>query len=284
MSLQALTEVGRVVPAADECITAIERDGYCYIPQAFSQDEVRKALELVRYWFDKTVSNQSERMPFMNRNQPMVYNLQSKDLFFLRMVLGCELIESILKHFLNDRWFTSIPADAPSYILRSFLARSSNHQMPMHIDSFVPYGGRHVFIMQCAIVLEDQTEKNGCTVLIPGSHQTGEYCSQEAFASAKSIEARAGDLVFWDSRLWHGARENASGGTRWAMIATFCRWWVKQAFDIPGNLPQELYDRLTDREKGVLGYCSVPYENETFGIDMKRSYELLPKDVKDFRR
>ncbi|GAB1723124.1 MAG: hypothetical protein GDA65_11930 [Nitrospira sp. CR1.1] len=284
MSSRVSVDVARSLPTAEECIASIERDGYCYVPQMFSPEQVSMALERIKYWFDNTLSSQSERMPYLNKDQSMVYNLQSKDLVLLRMVLGCELIEKVLMQFLNDRWFTSIPSDAPNYILRSFLARSSNHQMPLHIDSFIPYAGPHVFIMQCAIPLEDQTEDNGCTVLIPGSHLSGKYCSQDAFPSAVSIKARAGDLVFWDSRIWHGARQNTSGGTRWAMIATFCRWWIKQAFDIPGNLPQELYDQLTEREKSVLGYCSVPYDNEKHGIDMKRSYSLLPQQVVDYRR
>lgn len=281
---QVSIEVERAEPTSTDCIAMIERNGYCYIPRMFSPEQVSSALERIRYWFEKTLSTQSERMPYLNKDQPMVYNLQSKDLFLLRMVLGCELIEKVLMHFLNDRWFTSLPADAPNYILRSFLARSSNHQMPLHIDSFIPYSGPYVFIMQCSIALEDQTEDNGCTVLIPGSHLSGRYCVQDAFPTAVSVKARAGDLVFWDSRIWHGARQNTSGGTRWAMIATFCRWWIKQAFDIPGNLPQDLYDELTDREKAVLGYCSVPYDNETYGIDMKRSYALLPQRVADYRR
>jgi ectoine hydroxylase-related dioxygenase (phytanoyl-CoA dioxygenase family) len=90
-------------------------------------------------------------------------------------------------------------------------------------------------------------------------------------------------LVFWDSRIWHGARENVTGGTRWSIIATFCRWWIKQAFDIPGNLPQEIYDQLSDRQRAVLGFCSVPYDDESRGIDMKRSYALLPANVADYR-
>ena len=32
------------------------------------------------------------------------------------------------------------------------------------------------------------------------------------------------------------------------MIATFCRWWMKQAFDIRQSSPGILY-QLTDREK-----------------------------------
>lgn len=264
-------------------IASVERDGYAYVPQAYTGDEVGDALERIKYWYEKTLSGQSDRMPRLNKGQPMVYNLQSKDILFIRMMLGNEIVGAMLKHFLNDQWFTSLPEGEPNYILRSFLARSSDYQMPMHIDSFVPYTGSHVFIMQCSILLEDQSEENGCTVLVPGSHLSDQYAPQESFDNAVSIEAKAGDLVFWDSRIWHGARKNDSGGTRWAMIATFCRWWIKQAFDIPGNLPQEIYDQLTETEKAVLGYCSVPYDDETFGIDMKRSFDLLPKKVEDYR-
>ncbi len=277
-------DIVSTLPSVADCVATIERDGYCYVPQMFSQAQVSSALERIKHWFEQTLASQSDRMPYLNKNQPMVYNLQSKDLFFLRMVLGCELIEKVLMHFLNDEWFTSLPKDAPNYILRSFLARSSNHQMPLHIDSFIPYSGQFCYIMQCSIPLEQQTEDNGCTVLIPGSHLWGKYCTQEAFPTAVSIKTRPGDLVFWDSRIWHGARANTSGGTRWAMIATFCRWWIKQAFDIPGNLPQAIYDQLSDREKAVLGYCSVPYDHEAYGIDMKRSYALLPQHVCDYRR
>ncbi len=108
-------------------------------------------------------------------------------------------------------------------------------------------------------------------------------CPQASFDTALSLTGKAGDLVFWDSRIWHGARENVTGGTRWSVIATFCRWWIKQAFDIPGNLPQEIYDQLSDRQRAVLGFCSVPYDDESRGIDMKRSYALLPANVADYR-
>lgn len=279
---QPLGRASTVDPLS-EYFDSIERDGYVYIPQVFSQTEVSDALDRIKFWFEKTVTEQSDRMPRLNRDQPMVYNLQSKDVLFVRMLLENEVIEGVLKHFLNDRWFTSLPADAPNYILRSFLARSSNTKMPMHIDSFVPYTGSHCFIMQCSILLEDQTEENGCTVIVPRSHLSDRYAPQESFESGISIQGKAGDLVFWDSRIWHGTSANESGGTRWSMIATFCRWWIKQAFDVPGNLPQAIYDQLTDRQKSVLGFCSVPYDDESQGIDMKRSYELLPEKVEDFR-
>ena len=89
----------------------------------------------------------------------------------------------------------------------------------------------------------------------------------------------AGDVYVWDSRIWHGAGPNPGEGTRWSLIATYCRWWLKQMFDITGTLPQSVYDTLTDRQKAVMGFCSIPWSSETQGIDMKRGYDELPTRV-----
>ena len=266
-----------------ESIDKLERDGYCVLPGAFPVEQAEELRELTARWFADTVSQQSGRMPFLNKDQPMVYNLQAKDRRYLDILFEATEVHAVLKHFLNDAWFRPIPAEDPNYILRSYLARSSAHRMPIHIDSFVPYGGSFVFIMQAAFVLQDQTTENGCTVVIPGSHLRGEYAPQD-FDAAKPLETKAGDIVLWDSRVWHGALENRTEESRWSLVATFQRWWLKQAFDIPGNMPQELYDTLTPSQKALLGFCSVPYDSERDGIDMKRGYEHLPERVADYRK
>ena len=266
----------------DAYIEKLERDGYCVVPDAFPVDQAEELRLLTQESFDQTVALQSDRMPFLNKDQPMVYNLQAKHPAFLEILFGISEVHTVLHHFLNDEWFRPIPAEDPNYILRSYLARSSAHRMPIHIDSFVPYGGSHVFVMQAAFVLEDQSPENGCTVVIPGSHLAEHYAPQD-YDAAVPIESKAGDVVMWDSRVWHGALENQSADTRWSLIATFQRWWLKQAFDIPGNLPQEIYDKLTPSQRAVMGFCSVPYNTEMDGIDMKRGYEHLPVRVADYR-
>ena len=261
----------------DENIRQIDEVGYCKIPKVFDSSEMSRALELVRHWHQKTTDSLAENVPFLNRNQPMVYNLQNKDFYFLKLLFSPTVIEQIFAHFLNDQWFKQIPEGAPNYILRSYLGRSSKAALPMHIDSFVPYLGDHVTIMQMIIVLEDMNEANGCTIVVPGSHKSGVYTTPEASQGALPVEAESGDVVIWDSRLWHGTTENPTDSTRWAIIGTFSRWWIKQAFDIPRVLPQEIYNQLSDREKAILGFCSVPFDTEREGIDMKRGYEGLRK-------
>lgn len=266
-----------------EAVERLEKDGYYRLRGVYPRSVAAEALDRVRHWYENSRDSCTDNVPFLNRDQPTVYNLQNKDIYFLKLLFEPEFLQRILTHFLNDRWFRQIPQEEPNYLLRSFIARSSNKQLPMHLDSFIPYLGDHVIIMQYSIILQDQDENNGCTVVVPGSHNSGQYTTQEAFKEAVPVESEAGDVVIWDSRLWHGTTENRSDGTRWAIVATFCRWWIKQHWNITTNLPQEIYEQLTDSQRAVLGFCSIPAQDETTGIDLKRGYDSLLKNVTEYR-
>lgn len=258
-----------------DCIEQIETKGYCVMPNVFSLHEISQALELVTEWETKATASLATNIPFLNRNQAIVYNLQNKDIYFLKLLFRSAEVGSILKHYLNDPWYKSIPAEEPNYILRGYIARSSQESLPLHLDSFIPYQGSQVIAMQCAIILEDQDEGNGCTLVVPGSHKSGNYAPQEARCDAVPIHSKAGDVVIWDSRLWHGALANHSERSRWSLIATFTRWWIKQSFNFTGSLPSHIFRELTDAQKAILGFCSIPFNDETEGIDMKLGYDAL---------
>ena len=176
---------------------------------------------------------------------------------------------------MNDKWYKQIPQDQPNYILRSFGARSSNSALPLHIDSFIPYKGDEVIAIQVVIVLEDMTIENGCTVVIPGSHQAGEYADNKVYDQAIPLTLKAGDVAIWDSRLWHGTTNNKTEGTRWAIIATFTRWWIKQHFEITNSIPSEIYNHLSPKYRSILGYCSKPWKTEYEGIEIKKGYDYV---------
>lgn len=266
-----------------EKISQVEKEGYCVLPGVYDTETTDKLLQLAIEWYEKTRYTISKDVPYLNTDQPGVYNLQNKDIFFLEALFKSLEVEGVLKHFLNDKWYKQIPQGEPNYILRSYMARSSNKGLPLHIDSFIPYKGENTIAMQYAIILEDQTAENGCTTVVPGSHQSGDYANQKAIQESIPVYSKRGDVVIWDSRLWHGTTDNNSGKTRWSVIATFARWWIKQHFNITDNLPQEIFEKLTDKQKAILGFCSVPYNDEYDGIDMKRGYDKLYKDVESYK-
>lgn len=264
-------------------IEKIKQDGYCVLPQEFDKEIVDKLLSLVKIYYDETSEKVTKTIPKVNIGHPVVYNLQNKDFYFLDTVFKSKNIETILKCLLNDIWYKQIPQDEPNYIFKALGARSSSYAMPLHLDTFIPYSGEYANMIQTAIILEDQRVDNGCTLVVPGSHLFGKYAEQSALKDAIPIESKAGDVVMFDLRIWHATTENISGNTRWSILATFQRWWIKQQFNITDNLPQEIYDKLTDNQKSILGFCSIPHNTEFEGVDMKRGYDSLLKNVSDYK-
>jgi ectoine hydroxylase-related dioxygenase (phytanoyl-CoA dioxygenase family) len=265
-----------------QAIDSIRQHGYARIPAVFDKTVIDETLALVKSTADSLKHKTIHDIPRLDAGQDTLYNLQNKHIHFLKLLLGCDSIRRVLTHFLNDPWHRAIDLSEPNYILRSYSARNNQVAAPMHIDSFVPYMGEHVIAMQAAIILEDQAVDNGCTTVIAGSHQSGDYVSQQQAEIATPIESSAGDVVLWDSRIWHGTLQNNSGESRWSLIATFVRWWIKQGYRITENLPQDIYAQLGDSDKAVLGYCSRPLDDEYDGIDFKQGYDWLKPKVSDY--
>ncbi len=264
-------------------IRQLEVQGYCLIPQVYPPEQVDQTLHLVKAWHERTRDRVGQNLSRLFRNQATVFNLQNKDLAFIRMLLQPTVIADLMRHCLNDQWYTQIPASEANYILRVFSARSSQDALPLHIDSFIPYQGRYPLAMQVSVALEDQVAANGGPIVVPGSHQWGEFADPHRLAEAVSLEANAGDVIVWDGRLWHGTTANTTTGTRWSLIATFERWWMKQHFNITKNLPGHIFDVLSPQEKAILGYCSIPMDDEAEGADLKHGYADIRGRVEDYR-
>lgn len=270
--------------AAQAHLEALAHDGYSVIRDGIAAEHVDTLLARMRALNAGRARSGDADQPFLNRGHDTLYNLQREDLAFCRAFTGNPLLMRILGGLLNDAWYRQIPQDRPNFILRALAGRSSGATaMPLHIDSFVPSSGKLCIACQVAIVLEDQTPQRGCTVLVPGSHLSDGYADQAAMPEAIPVETRAGDIVIWDSRIWHGALGNATGASRWSLIATFVRWWMKQNFDITGTLPERIYQALTDDEKAVLGYCSLPPRDELERSDMKTGHDQLRASVAAYR-
>jgi hypothetical protein len=260
-----------------DAIREIEVWGFTKLEQAIEQPEA--LAELLRLHAINE-SKLNKQLHAVRSNDRYVYNLQNKDVRFLQL-LSIPSVKGILKHFLNDPYYQVMDAAEPNYILNYFNARSSGDALDLHIDCKFPATGQITWVMQVAFVLEDMTLENGCTQVVPGSHKSGEYTDRQML-KRQPIEAKAGDIVLWDSRLWHGTGENLSGGTRWVAIATVTQWWMKQNLDIPRMLPDEIYQQCTDDEKVLLGFASIPPVSDADSVITKKDKSFLKRHVSDY--
>ena len=268
----------------ETCLAELETQGYSVVRQAVAPDVTASLLAEMKALALSRPPVGGADTPFLNRGHDVLYNLQREDVRYTRMFTGDAGVMAVLRGLLNDTWYKQIAQDSPNFIMRSLIGRSSGDGvLPLHIDSFIPSSGKLCHACQISIILEDQTRERGCTVVVPGSHRSDAYADPSAMADAIPVETQAGDLVVWDSRLWHGALGNTTGLTRWALIGTFVRWWMKQNFDMTGTLPQALYDALTDDEKAVFGYCSLPPRDEYQRTDIKTGFSDLRPRVSDYQ-
>ncbi len=252
----------------DRHLAAIQADGYVRLGRLFSQAQLT--------WFTERLR---ELLPVVSPGHRFIYNLHTKDLGFLTAFTRQPLLMALLRRCLNDTWYRAIPQDQANFILRGLVARSSGEQpLALHLDSFVPATGDYLWNLIVSVAIDPSDRDNGCTLIVPGSHRFGRYATQDALAEAVPLESTAGEVVLWDSRLWHGAGANRSGRTRWAINATFSRWWIKQSFAIPESLPPADLARLTLEEQAILGRCTRPPRDEHDRIDIKGGYELLDPD------
>ena len=257
----------------DRKIKEIEQNGYCIIKNFLKKKKVAKLLALVEKNYIKSKKKKYKGIPSRDINDKILYNLQNKDYNFIK-VLSDRRVVFIAKHFLNDPYYRFLKNNKPNYILNYFNARSSGNKLDLHIDSWMPYLGKQIYMMQFVFLLEDSTSLNGCTTVVKRSHKSGKYTNRKS-KYTQNLIGKAGDLIIWDSRLWHGTLPNYGKSSRWAIVSTLSSWWVKQAMDMPKGLPRKIYNKCTNLEKQLIGFCSIPPKDEKQRINTKCGYEVL---------
>jgi len=107
-------------------------------------------------------------------------------------------------------------------------------------------------------MLDDFTEENGATRLVPGSHRSG-LAPRDALDDPKAAHpdqvlatGSAGTVVVFNAHTWHGGTLNRSALPRRAMHGYFCRRDVPQQTDQRKYVRPATLARLTEAARVVL--------------------------------
>ncbi len=62
--------------------------------------------------------------------------------------------------------------------------------------------------------------------------------------------------------------------SRWAVLPSYGRWFIKPAFNFVENIPAEIFDHLTNERKELLGLNTYPPKDEFTRITRRsKEYE-----------
>ena len=133
-------------------------------------------------------------------------------------------------------------------------------EMPLHADQvFVPepWPDRPQGL-NVAWCIDDFTDENGATRIVPGSHKLNRSPTDEdQTAETVAIEAPAGSVVVFESRVWHKTGNNRSAsGTRAGIFGWYSSWIYRQQENWFLSLRPEIRQFATEEMLIMLGYKS----------------------------
>ena len=251
----------------DTTIGDLKEKGYCVFPEVVDPaecDHVRLILETMhRKYATRYVGNKGKPHAHgSRRGDQIVYNVHNKDRAFLKFIDRSPVFE-VVETALQEGSYQN----AEQVILRQAGARSpvkGISPQQMHIDSRFP-GCRFPLMLAVFWFLDDSTPETGATRVIPGSHRRSSYPEQGVvYPDEVQLTVKRGTAVILDGGLWHAGGENQTDNSRWTLVLPYVRWFVKPSFDFNRNMPRDLFDALTDRQKRVMGYhCNPPLDEFT---------------------
>jgi hypothetical protein len=154
---------------------------------------------------------------------------------------------------------------------------SRAYLMKAHRDTR-SFTGDYRLMLNMLIMLDDFTEENGATVLLPGSHRVAAAPPTALFEHhARPIYGTAGDIILFNSLVYHSASTNRGNARRRALTICLSRPWLKPQIDFPRFLSPEAQAKLSPRARQLLGFNArvaasldetyQPAENWTFRAD-----------------
>jgi ectoine hydroxylase-related dioxygenase (phytanoyl-CoA dioxygenase family) len=178
-----------------------------------------------------------------------VVNLLSKGAVFADLVQSAPVL-ALLERLLG-------PELLLSSITSNIIGPGTKAQLLHGDQRLVPDPWLIPMVANVAWILDDFTETNGATRIVPGSHVHGRNPDPDNPPAAVPVIAKAGSAMVFDGRLWHGAGENRSDNKRHVIFAYYCAPWIRQQENMFLGLDPVLVEAFSPRLKALLGY--TPY-------------------------
>jgi len=170
----------------------------------------------------------------------------------------------------------------PNYLLSQAQAiniMDGSPAQPLHTDdAFYPFPPpRPALSVATIFAIDDFTEENGATVVIPRSHLWGQRRRPQPDDDRVKAIMSAGSCILLLGNLWHGGGENYSGESRLAFTAQYCEPYLRTQENYFLSVSRETVAGLSEDMKRLLGYSiHPPFMGMANGMHPKRTLLATP--------
>ena len=247
-----------------DAMNEINQQGYIIIEKLFAPEtmDALKADALTRF------KHASGRNNFEGLATQRLYSMMAET------DIANPMVEHPLILGLLDQIFE------PNYLLSQLQViniHPSEAAQPLHYDDgFYPWPRpRRALGAATIIAVDDFTEDNGATVLIPQSHKWGDHLPSDE-DKTKLIKAvmPKGSVLFFLGTLWHGGGSNQSDTPRMCLTAQYCAPFCRTQENFSLSIPKAQVRTFSENIQRLLGYSiHPPFMGMVEGKHPKRALE-----------
>jgi ectoine hydroxylase-related dioxygenase (phytanoyl-CoA dioxygenase family) len=233
--------------AGVDAVTAtLDRDGYAIVEGILSPEEARaKRSELTRI-LESTPTGRNDFEGFATRR---IYALFAKTRAFDEPATH-PLVLGVL-----DRVLGNYQLRAPVGIE---IGPGETAQNLHRDDGIYPIPPPHPeFVVNTMWALDDFTEANGATHVVPGSHRWTDRRPDENTASVRALMP-AGSVMFFLGSVFHGGGANTTDRPRLGVILEYVAGYLRQQENHILAVPKPVVRGLPRRLQELLGYNIAP--------------------------
>jgi ectoine hydroxylase-related dioxygenase (phytanoyl-CoA dioxygenase family) len=238
----------------------LDAHGYCIIADALAPAQV---AALRRRVIDQGLGEDARGVAFHDsKANQRIWMMVNKGRMFRDLVIH-PLVLEMMPHLLGEDFILSS--------LTANIARPGGETMYLHADQgYVGFWTPRPVVANVLWMLDDFSDENGGTRLIPGSHLRGREPEDTQDRTIAAV-GKAGSALVFDGRLIHGTGANRTLDVhRHGILTYYCRPFVRQQENFFLGMTPAL--RATEREAflervgyriwGGLGRTDAPGEKQ----------------------
>jgi ectoine hydroxylase-related dioxygenase (phytanoyl-CoA dioxygenase family) len=278
------------LPRATKDINRLRSDmvtwGYCMIEDAVSPEQIKLIQTRV------LEQAEGERMAGIAQKTPTGQNINccvNKGRCFealieqdTRVVQGGPLLEQIITEALGKHWISTS--------LIAAIALKGGVPQALHQDQDLALESKTPLTINVLTAVTDIDEKNGGTLVIPGSHAQLTNALRQGTPVGKlppaiNISAKAGTSIITDGRLLHGTGINFTDEPRIVMLNGMQHPLIRQQENWMLSVSPEVLERASPKLLQRMGYqaTNAAQTNEGHGFGARGLVDELNGATRDFR-
>lgn len=166
---------------------------------------------------------------------------------------------------------------SPTCIIHScnavkLMPSNGNNATKMHRDSPRFYNQDYPLALQAIIFLDPFTQLNGATHMLAASHHSEHRPSNDYFyKNAQQMVGDPGDVIFFDSLVWHAGGENMTKEPRRGITIVYTRSFMKQQIDLPRAISADKISKMPEKVRQKIGMdVRVPADLIEFSVPVNQ--------------